>query len=329
MKNPNIRKYLATAAAVFSLAMPLSALTQSLQNHFSGETQNPSKTLSKGVFAGLFIAAFCTGFIIYNDEQRKKQAEKCLPYYFRVLAEGETYPKEFSELIASFLNPYRFDFIESTNPRLGYCDRKTSRITIPKSGGPLGILVHELTHALKQDPYIHPQGASYLEFMRDALCEEIVAESSHYYGDDGSKQILDEIFSPPIFLEYDLTSQGIEKNSQKTLIEAAAYAVLSKDCFEEVGWITDYTTYYNRENNTNHSTNQTFEPPLLPPTLARAVKDILENNPSIAEIWQEKTGITPETLALAAEQTQWPMFKSDIVNQQNMGLLEKSRYAER
>jgi hypothetical protein len=63
--------------------------------------------------------------------------------------------------------------------------------------------------------------------------------------------------------------------------------------------------------------------------LARAVKDILEKNPSIKDMWHQKTGITPETLALAAEQTQWPMFKSDILNQQNMGLLEKSRYAER
>ena len=308
--------------------MPLGALTQSLQNHFSGATQNPSKTLSEGVFAGLFIAAFCTGFIIYNDEQRKKQAEKCLPHYFRVLAEGETYPNKFSELIASFLDPYRFDFIESQNPRLGYCDRKTSRITLPKSGGPLGILVHELTHALKPTPHAQPQGASYLGFMRDKLCEEIVAESSHYYGDDGSKQILHEISSPLIFLEYDLISEGI-KQDEETLIAAAAYAVLSKDCFEDVGWITDYTTYYNRENNTNHSVDQTFEPPLLPPTLARAVKEILENNSSIAETWHEKTGITSETLALAAEQTQWPMFESDILNQKNMGLLEKSRYAER
>ena len=90
-------------------------------------------------------------------------------------------------------------------------------------------------------------------------------------------------------------------------------------------------TYYNRENNTNHPVSQTFEPPLLPPTLAKAVKEILENNPSIIKnIWHEETGITPKALALAAEQTQWPMFESDILNQQNlnqqnMGLLEESR----
>jgi hypothetical protein len=326
MNNPNIRQYLVTAATVFSLAMPLSALTQSLQNHFSGETQNPSKTLSEGVFAGLFIAAFCTGFIIYNDEQRKKQAEKCLPYYFRLLAEGETYPKKFSELIASFLNPYRFDFIESPNPRLGSYNPSTSLIMLPKSGGPLEILVHELTHALKQDPNIQPKGASYLEFMRDWLCEEIVAESSRYYG---SKQILKDFSSGAIFLEYDLISKGIKQDDKETLIESAAYAVLSKNCFEKAGWITDYTTYYNRENNTNHSANQTFEPPLLPPTLARAVKDILENNPSIKDMWHQETGITPETLALAAEQTQWPMFKSDILKQKNMELLVESRHAGR
>ena len=321
MNNSDIRQYLVTAATVFSLAMPLGVLTQSLQNHFSGATQNPSKTLSEGVFAGLFIAAFCTGFIIYNDERRKKQAEKCLPHYFRVLAEGETYPKKFSELIASFLNPYRFDFIESQNPRLGSYDPKTLRITLPASGVPLGILVHELTHALKQNPNIQPKGASYLEFMRDWLCEEIVAESSRYYGYDGAKQILDEISSPPMCLEYDLIVEGIKQDDRETLIAAAAYAVLSKNCFKKAGWITDYTTYYNRENNTKHPVSQTFEPPLLPPTLARAVKEILENNASIAETWHEKTGITPETLALAAEQTQWPMFASDILNQQSMQLL--------
>lgn len=77
------------------------------------------------------------------------------------------------------------------------------------------------------------------------------------------------------------------------------------------------------------SVDQTFEPPLLPPTLARAVKEILENNASIAETWHEKTGITPETLALAAEQTQWPMFESDIVSQQTMGLLAESGQAKR
>jgi hypothetical protein len=42
-------------------------------------------------------------------------------------------------------------------------------------------------------------------------------------------------------------------------------------------------------------------------------------------MWHQETGITPETLALAAEQTQWPMFESDIVNQQNRERLEKFR----
>jgi hypothetical protein len=55
--------------------------------------------------------------------------------------------------------------------------------------------------------------------------------------------------------------------------------------------------------------------------LARAVKDILEKNPSIKDMWHKETGITPKTLALAAEQTQWPMFESDILNQQSMQLL--------
>jgi hypothetical protein len=307
--------------------MPLGALTQSLQNHFSGATQNPSKTLSEGVFAGLFIAACCTGFVIYNDEQRKKQAEKCLLDYFSRDSISQTpYPQDFVDLVKSwsFSNLSRFLFLTTLEGHEGAYNPEISLIKLPKSGGDLGTLVHEVTHALKPTPHAQPQGASYLGFMRDKLCEEIVAESSRYYGYDGSKQILDEISSPPIFLEYNLILQGIEKNSQKTLIliEAAAYAVLSKNCFKKAGWITDYTTYYNRENNTNHSANQTFEPPLLPPTLAKAVKEILENNPSIIkDIWYEETGITPKTLALAAEQTQWPMFESDILNQQSMQLL--------
>ena len=239
MKNPNIPKYLFTAATVFSLAMPLGGLIQLFENHFSGTPQNPSKTVSQSVLAGFFIAVCCTGFVIHNDEQRKKQAEKCLPHYFRVLgsfpegvdkfwavlnsnqlsseqtttvkkaistlfvegtstnpdlgssrsnksvlsaqglmnnisqkygsgpdaidaflgalrdAMGENYPPvlskshEWSKLIASFLNPYRFDFIESPNPRLGSYDPKTLRITLPASGVDLDTLVHELTHALK------------------------------------------------------------------------------------------------------------------------------------------------------------------------------------
>jgi hypothetical protein len=46
-------------------------------------------------------------------------------------------------------------------------------------------------------------------------------------------------------------------------------------------------------------------------------------------MWHKETGITPETLALAAEQTQWPMFKSDILKQKNMELLVESRHAGR
>jgi hypothetical protein len=238
MKNPNIRKYLATAAAVFLYAL------------------------------------------------LAKHAEKCLPYYFsKDSISKTTYPEGFVDLVRSwsFSNRSRFLFVPTLKRGEGQYISEISRIILSSCrlsewGGDLGVLVHEVTHALKRTPHANPKGASYLEFMRDWLCEEIVAESSRYYGYDGSK-ILDKIFSPPIFLEYELifleyelTSQGIEKNSQKTLIEAAAYAVLSKHCFKSAGWITDYTAYYNQENNTDHSVSQIFEPPLLPPTLARAVK---------------------------------------------------------
>ena len=298
MNNSDIRKYLVTAASLFSVEEWL------------------KKWLKEGYFDALLA----------------KHAEKCLPYYFSKDSISQTpYLQDFVDLVKSwsFSNLSRFLFLTTLKGHEGAYNPEISLIKLPKSGGDLGTLVHEVTHALKPTPHAQPQGASYLGFMRDKLCEEIVAESSCYYGYNGSKQILREFSSVSIFLEYGLISEGIKQDDRETLIAAAAYAVLSKNCFKKAGWITDYTTYYNRENNTNHSANQTFEPPLLPPTLARAVKEILENNSSIAETWHEETGITSETLALAAEQTQWPMFKSDILDQQSMGLLEESRHAGR
>jgi len=306
MKNPNIRKYLATAATVLRVEKRLAAWGKSLQSYF--------------------------------DALRAKQEKKeDLSYYFSPRSiRRNPYPKSFVELVRSwsFSNLHRFNFLKSLKGRQGSYHTRTSLIHLPKSGGNLETLVHEVTHALRPTSHAQPQGASYLGFMRDSLCEEIVAESSIYYGCGGSKQILNKFSSAPIFLNRYMISKGIKQNNRKTLIESAVYALLSKYCFETGEWIRHYTKYYNQENNTNHAVSQTFEPPLLPPTLARAVKDILENNPSIAEIWQEKTGITPETLALAAEQIQWPMFKSDILNQQNLnqqniGVLEESRHAGR
>ena len=289
MKNPNIRQYLVTAASLFSVEEWL------------------KKWLAEGYF----------------DVLLAKHAEKCLPYYFsKDSISKTTYPEGFVDLVRSwsFSNRSRFLFLTTLKGHEGAYNPEISLIKLPKSGGDLDALVHEVTHALKPTPNIQPQGSSYLECMRDWLCEEIVAESSCYYGYDGSKKILNDFFRAP-FLDYHMILEGINKDDRETLTESVAYALLSKSCFETEGWIRQYTKYYNQANNTNHSVSQTFEPPLLPPTLARAVKEILENNSSIAETWHEATGITPETLALAAEQTQWPMFESDILNQQNMECL--------
>lgn len=299
MNNSDIRKYLVTAATVLSVEKRLAAWGKSLQSYF--------------------------------DALLAKHAEKCLPYYFsKDSISKTTYPEGFVDLVRSwsFSNRSRFLFVSTLKRGEGKYIPEISRIILSSCrlsewGGDLGVLVHEVTHALKQTPDVQAKGASYLEFMRDCLCEEIVAESSCYYGDDGGlKQILREFSIAPMFLDYYMISENIKKNDMETLTESAAYALLSKCCFETEGWITKYTTYYNRKNNTNHPVSQTFEPPLLPPTLAKAVKEILENNPSIIKnIWHEETGITPKALALAAEQTQWPMFESDILNQQNMECL--------
>jgi hypothetical protein len=299
MNNLNIRQYLVTAATVFSVEEWL------------------KKWLKEG----------------YLDALLAKQAEECLPHYFcKYSINQTTYPEVFVDLVRSwsFSNLSRFRFVPTLKRGEGDYRSETSHIIILSScrlselGGDLDALVHEVTHALKPTPDIQPQGSSYLEFMRDWLCEEIVAESSCYYGYDGSKKILNDFFRAP-FLDYHMILEGINKDDRETLTESVAYALLSKCCFETEGWIRQYTKYYNQANNTNHSVSQTFDPPLLPPTLARAVKDILEKNPSIKDMWHKETGITPKTLALAAEQTQWPMFESDILNQQSRERLEKFR----
>jgi hypothetical protein len=209
MKKQNIHKYLVTAATVFSV----------------------EKWLKKWLAEG------------YLDALLAKQAEKCLPHYFSRNSISQTsYPEDFVELVRSwsFSNRSRFLFLTTLEGREGSYNPEISLIKLPKSWGNLETLVHEVTHALRPTSHAQPQGASYLGFMRDRLCEEIVAESSRYYGYDGSKQILKDFSSGAIFWDYSVISECIKQDDKETLIESAAYAVLSKNCFKRAGWITDY-----------------------------------------------------------------------------------------
>jgi hypothetical protein len=164
MKTSDIRKYLVTAVSLFSVEEWL------------------KKWLKEGYFDA-FLA---------------NQAEKCLPYYFSKDFISKTpYPEGFVDLVRSwsFSNRSRFLFESTLKRGDGKYIPEISLIILSSCrlsewGGDLGALVHEVTHALKQTPDVQAKGASYLEFMRDWLCEEIVAESSHYYGSDGSKKIL-------------------------------------------------------------------------------------------------------------------------------------------
>jgi hypothetical protein len=361
-------------------------------------------------------------------ESRKSQN---LKPYIEGLKALDCYSSDYIDLLKYHLCQQQFIFKDNKYETKfsAHFDYDTWLIHFPKIPDEcpenlLLLLVHELTHALEPRA-IRPYKMNYLDFMRKKLCEEIIACSSERLPltkkilEHAQKNIEHHIFMLPMIDKNDSFWEFLQKlakdtffsqEDKETLLELCIYNMLSKKVFLEMGfpsniWISGYTKDYNTCNQTNYPLDQTFEPPLVPPTLARAVQDIFgsfpkwvgnfcevlnsdqlsseqksavtnaihalfeanenirisvdflmenislkydsrqdaidafqrdlcdamgENYPpvlskshifkniseehpsSIPDFWHKITGIDPETLALAAQQTEWPMFKSDI-----------------
>jgi hypothetical protein len=297
-------------------------------------------------------------------EKKQNEAQKILNYYAAALYEQGLYPEEYLELICNLSDPARFSFLEQT----GSFDHITKEIVLPiptppSKASPITpklkflaqqefpafwalmhiaevtptidrphVWPHELTHALRQEPEIKPEDHNYDFFMKMALWEEVVADSSTFY--NRSKSIVDDQkvnhFQLTALQIHGLNGLAHQMNAslnltnedKETLMNGALYAFLIENSYQSEGWINSYTNYYNTTTLTNHIPPTVgFEPPLLPPTLARLVLDVFEKIPTEEQLivpgfWLNMTKTTHEDLCLAAEQTQWPTFKSDILAEQ-------------
>jgi Zn-dependent peptidase ImmA (M78 family) len=184
------------------------------------------------------------------------------------------------------------------------------------------ILVHELTHALRQDTIVNSRECDYLSYMRRKLEEECVAVSSENYG--WAKSFTLQMVKAEQLAGLTVCLRYTHDKHREILIEAAIYTIVTQNIYHgEREWTHDYTKYYNTANKTNYKPPENgFEPPMLPPMLARLVRDTLKNinneNPGIfgnmiARAWMTLMNLRPQSLELAAAQTTWPTYKSEVL----------------
>jgi hypothetical protein len=337
----NTSQYLLSGLVTFAITMGIGFGVQTLKNISTPEKPNshPIPLLILSTFSALIVSSIMPKAMEMNRKEKRAFIDLCI----KALKETNQYPPEYLGLIRRITDP---EYVVFVNPsyfpegqyQYGACDGKTFYIGKPVKGKNQDFvaypqaLLHELTHSLKPDsskPDSSIDEKSYLEWMRAMLCEEVVAESSVFYG--LSKALLDPNRKKPLYLNHlcipknlaisnDLhknikeisSQQGLPKEEKEILLESLVFLYLMDSAFKSPRWIESYTQYFNAENGTNHDPNQYFEPPLLPLTLARAVQDVFKNNSKIAVVWHTMTGIDSQTLSLAAQQAQWPRFKSDI-----------------
>jgi hypothetical protein len=252
--------------------------------------------------------------------------------YMNALKKSGEYPPEYLELVESLLNPRKFRFEELSffkNGSRGYFDPNTGEIALPSinTDQPTAVdrseLLHEFTHALRQDPFADPEKYDYLSYMRRMLEEEWVAISSQNYG--CAKSLTFWGVKDEQMAGLTVCFSHTPPKHREILMEAAIYTIVTQNIYhgELKSWRQDYTKDYNTANNTNYKPPENgFEPPMLPPTLARLVRDTLENikkehpgmsGVTIAQTWMTLMNLRPQSLELAAAQTTWPTYQSEVL----------------
>ncbi len=267
--------------------------------------------------------------------------------YTERLRDSAAYPSEYIELVDCFRNKFRFRFEKPSFFKKGvggYFDTTTREIVLLRINNDTGIvkpsiLLHELTHALRREPFPGPKQCDYSSYMKSMLQEECVAVSSENYG---CTEFLDNGKFPKIFMLDQKQQKNLNSFSRdirdlgnpfsrflyedkKILIAAIIHSMVAQSVYQTSnGWWTRYTKYYNDANNTNHAPPRDgFEVPLLPPTLARQVSGvfdrIFERIPEdqhhahpVWQHWMRMTGIDLDTLQLAAAQKKWPTYPSEV-----------------
>jgi hypothetical protein len=173
------------------------------------------------------------------------------------------------------------------------------------------ILVHELTHVFRKD-FSNTEQSEYLSFMRAALLEEWVAISSQNYGLAQAESENDGLRS----YFPDLSAEDI-----KNLIEAINFIKISQGLYKNLNThMIHYTEAYNKAYGTQHQIPENrFEPPTLPPTLARLAVKVFEKIPedTLKELeawksWERLTNIKWATLKSASQATTWPVYPKSL-----------------
>jgi hypothetical protein len=224
---------------------------------------------------------------------------------------------------------------------------------------PEAVLIHELTHYLQntQEENTQEVPRDYNHFMRLSLLEEVIALDSE---NSTPVEKMTDPFKPPFrtlnedqvsdlenfFYRFyckigrartrlaNVFSENDEKNESdvEILIKAAIYFMVSCSVHreEDPSWIMRFTKFYNADNQTNHTPPENgFEPPMLPPTLARLALEVFKQIPEdqrdehpVWKDWQAMTGMDWATLELAAAQTKWPTYPSQVLE----GIYNDSNY---
>jgi hypothetical protein len=284
-----------------------------------------------------------------QEEQRIADSTHQLSLYIKEIKKDPRYSKDYISLLQSLSNPKDFFFKEKSffaEGVEGNCCHVTNTITmkkiIPDSGdhGNPSTLPHELTHALRSELLSEllpdPKQCDYSSYMKSMLQEELIAISSQNYGaakiltNQGSNlnfiteaqganlnKFLQCLRNPSSTL-----AEGFSNQDKEMLLEGALYSMVAQYVYQTSNsWWTHYTKYYNDTNNTNHAPPRDgFETPLLPPTLARLALEVFKQIPEDQrdehpawENWHTMTGINLATLKLAAAQTTWPTYQSEVL----------------
>jgi hypothetical protein len=227
------------------------------------------------------------------------------------------YPPEYIELIIEhvqrFIKEKRLIFEYDAHPHYNVSNKT---IILPPfdqlsdSNVAHLILVHELTHALGD--FSNTEQSEYLSSMRAALLEEWLAKSSQNYGLAQAESENDDlrIYFP------DLSVEDI-----KSLIEAIQFIKISQGLYKNLNTpMLYYTEAYNKAHGTQHQIPKNrFEPPMLPPTLARLAVKVFEKIPEDTlkeheawKSWELLTKINWATLKSASQATTWPVYPKSV-----------------
>jgi hypothetical protein len=346
-----LRNCLVTAASCAVIALPVGYVSESANSLVYKDPISHSRAL---FYSAIWTVSTTASLSLKKRKLRRQEEQRIadsthqLSLYIKEIKKDPRYSKDYISLLQSLSNPKDFFFRNESSFAEGVegsCCHVTNTITmkkiIPDSGdhGNPSTLPHELTHALRREPFPDPKQCDYSSYMKSMLQEECVAVSSENYG-------CTELLAGGKFPKISMLDQEQQKNldsfsrdirdsnnpasyflydDKKILIAAIIHSMVAQSVYQTPNfWWTYYTEHYNEACETDHQLpDNGFETPLLPPTLARQVSGVFdrifqripENQRHQHPVWQRwmsMTGIDLDTLQLAAVQKKWPTYPSEV-----------------